>query len=65
MKNSILVLGIFAATGLAFFEAPGVRASELRQSSIQFSEESWTELGETDYEGTNEDGEPETVDTGE
>ncbi|NER40035.1 MAG: hypothetical protein F6J93_39920 [Oscillatoria sp. SIO1A7] len=66
MKNSILVLGILAATGLAFLEAPGVRASEWRQSSIRFSKETWTELEETDeqYEGTNEDGEREPVETG-
>ena len=60
MKNTIVVLGILAATGLAFFDVPAARASELRQSSSSVSEESWTDIG---YTGTNEDGEEEEVET--
>lgn len=61
MKNTIVVLGILAATGLALFDAPGVRASEFRPSSTRVSEESWTDVN---YTGTDEDGNEEEVKPG-
>lgn len=60
MKNTIVVLGILAATGLALLEVPGARASAFRPSSTSANEESWTDIN---YTGTDEDGTREPVET--
>lgn len=62
MKQSILVLGLIASTGFAFFSLPEARASA-SEPSLRASRtvERWTHY---DYSATDEDGNREEVKTG-
>lgn len=61
MKHIIIVLGLIASTGLTFSQVYEQVIASSKSSSDQSAHEFQISLN---YEGTNEDGEREGIDTG-